>query len=184
LWAQSSLDLALSSVEAEDEAEIRPATRSTGQGWERRASSGAGHPFRPGAPWVPRGCPGIVRTFFTSSRRPAGPLAPPTRRPRRSSRWRSHFGGLDSRSAGAKPNILSGPPHRSDVPRADRPSLPGRGWLPAPSLSAAARTRQGRLRRRLRRRPLTEPARQSRSSQLSGARGGTGRMARPTCLDG
>jgi hypothetical protein len=36
---------------------------------------------------------------------------------------------------------------------------PGREWAPASSLSGAGRTCQGRLRRRLRRRPLTEPAR-------------------------
>ena len=45
-----------------------------------------------------------VRTFFTSSRRPAGPLAPPTRRPC----LRSRSGRPSSRSAGAKPTSFPG----------------------------------------------------------------------------
>ena len=62
---------------------------------------------RPGRGRVPESPPGDsrlgpevpdrpVRTFCTVSRRPAGPLAPPTRRARRSSRWRSRYGGANA----------------------------------------------------------------------------------------
>jgi len=47
-------------------------------------------------------CTDVVRTFPSASRRPAGPLAPPTRRARLRSRWRSRYGGDRRRSAGAK----------------------------------------------------------------------------------
>jgi hypothetical protein len=39
---------------------------------------------------------GSVQTFCTASRRPAGPLAPPTRRARLRSRWRSRYGGANA----------------------------------------------------------------------------------------
>ena len=87
--------------------------------------------------------PESVRTFYTVSRRPAGPLAPPTRRPARHSRWRSHAGRSQRRSAGAKTK-RSGPPRLAAVHPVE---LYGRVLAPAPALSAAARTRQGRLRR-------------------------------------
>jgi hypothetical protein len=112
-----------------------------------------------------------VQTSCAFSRRPAGPRAPSTRRPRPSSRWRSRSGGPDSRSAGAKTKpsraARAGNVHRSSV----RPSRPGRRTAPAPSLSGAARTRQGRLRRRLRRRPLTEPARSPGFAAIGSLRG-------------
>jgi hypothetical protein len=39
---------------------------------------------------------GRVQTFCTVSRRPAGPLAPPPRRTRLRSRWRSRYGGANA----------------------------------------------------------------------------------------
>ena len=62
-------------------------------------------PHRPTSGWQS----GSVQTFCTVSRRPAGPLAPPTRRARRRSRWRSRYGGARRRSAGAKSKRLCGP---------------------------------------------------------------------------
>jgi hypothetical protein len=57
-----------------------------------------------------------VQTFCTASRRPAGPLAPPTRRARLRSRWRSRCGGANAGRAGAE--ITSpGPPPMSNSHR-------------------------------------------------------------------
>jgi len=66
-----------------------------------KASSGTAHPSAPSS-LPPLSPPSGVRTFCTVSRRPAGPLAPPTRRARLRSRLRSRCGGARRRSAGAK----------------------------------------------------------------------------------
>jgi len=110
---------------------------------------------------------GPVRTCSTTSRRPDG-------------RSRRRRGGLACAPAPAgqtagrlarKPKPFRAAMRDNSSPRLNS-TMPRRGLAPAPSLSGAGRTRQGRLRRRLRRKPLTEPARQSRSSQLSGAGAG------------
>jgi len=62
-------------------------------------------------------CTSPVRNICTSSRRPAGPLAPPTRRARRCSRWRSRSGGAWRRSAGAKAKRFTGRQRHTAVPR-------------------------------------------------------------------
>ena len=46
-----------------------------------------------------------MRTFCTFSRRPAGPLAPPPRRARLRSRWRSRYGGASAGRLARKPKI-------------------------------------------------------------------------------
>jgi hypothetical protein len=68
----------------------------------RRATGDHSDSRRPSIlPFYCRSIP--VRTFCTVSRRPGGPLAPPTRRARLRSRWRSRSGlALKRRSAGAK----------------------------------------------------------------------------------
>ena len=53
--------------------------------------------------------PPSVRTFCTVSRRPAGPLAPPTRRARRCSRWRSRSGGANAGRLARKAKYGRGP---------------------------------------------------------------------------
>jgi len=80
------------------------------------------------------------------------------------SRWRSRCGGASAGRLARKEE------HRAAEDQSQsRPGPQAQEMAPAPSLSGSARTRQGRLRCRLRRRPLTEPARKSRRSQLSGA---------------
>jgi hypothetical protein len=91
---------------------------------------------------------------------PAGPLAPPTRRARLRSRWRSRCGGDERRSGWREKRKALGPPLTYSCHQGSA----GTECLPLlRDCSGSARTRQGRLRRRLRRRPLTEPARESRT---------------------
>ena len=58
---------------------------------------------------LPYRCPiASVQSFCTGSRRPHGPLAPPTRRARRSSRWRSRYGGANAGRLARKAKIPRG----------------------------------------------------------------------------
>jgi len=81
-----------------------------------------------------------VRTFCTVSRRPAGPLAPPPRRPGRRSRWRAApagptpVGWRERRETFGPP--LTGSSHRVQ---------PQGSMLPLPDCPGPSRTRQARL---------------------------------------
>ncbi len=108
-----------------------------------------------------------VRTFCTSSRRPAGPLAPPTRRARLRSRWRSRYGGASAGWLAQKAETLG----VFDAQQARRFSCGA--WCPCsrcrycPGRAEPVKSAFGVGYADLR--LLTEPARKSRSSQLSGA---------------
>jgi hypothetical protein len=116
-----------------------------------------------------------VRTFCTSSRRPAGPLAPPTRRPR----LRSRSGKPPRRPAGAE--------HRK-IQAARRPDVHVLDcgvsvMAPAPSLSGSpepVKSAYGAATRPCCARLLAEPARKSLRSQPSGAGHGLESLTRLT----
>jgi hypothetical protein len=57
-----------------------------------------------------------VRTFCTVSRRPTGPLAPPTRRARLRSHWRSRYGGANAGWLARKAETFGPPMTYSSYP--------------------------------------------------------------------
>ena len=141
------------------------------------AANHRGQTLRQRSVGVRRRCPiASVQNFCTVSRRPAGPLAPPTRRARLRSRWRSRYGGANAgrlaRKSGSPVPPLMYDSHRRSprgCPCSRCRYCPGR---PEPVKSAFG---VGSADLRL----LTEPARKSRSSQLSGAGTGEARIAEP-----
>jgi hypothetical protein len=99
-----------------------------------QASSGTAHELQ-----LPRAVPSPassprVRTFCTFSRRPAGPLAPPPRRARLRSRWRSRYGDANAGRLARKCRDAGPPLHVQQLP-----GLQPRGvHAPAAKLSEAA----------------------------------------------
>ena len=116
-----------------------------------------------------------VRTFCTVSRRPAGPHAPPTRRARLRSRWRSRYGGANPGRL-ARKSVEAGPLDIREVSsvRVGRPcsrcrDCPGPDRTPSrPSVTAGQPHPSSCLANVHAKTALTEPVR-TRRRQLSGA---------------
>jgi hypothetical protein len=123
-----------------------------------RTSSGTGHRY------MTVTCESFLCGFQGS---PAGPLAPPTRRARLRSRWRSHDGGANAGRLARKAET----PGRHDIQQS--PGFSRGEWCACsryrycPGRAEPVKSAFGVGSADLR--LLTEPARKSRSSQLSGA---------------